>query len=304
MTLRHLRIFLTVCETGSVTAAAKQLHMTQPPVSQVIRELEKYYGVRLFERFGRKIYLTKAGEELYSYASHILSLSTEAEKRLSDMSKSGILRVGASMTIGTAILPTVIREFFASHPTVQMHAVVDNTATIIKMLYVAKLDIGLVEGIGNWPDIVKVPVYDDELVLVCPPEHEWAGAKSIDAAQLEDQCFVIREEGSGTREVFEAAMKAYGIKWKTVGVFNSAEAIINAVHCGLGLSFISRLAAQNAVATGKVAVVKLSGLDIKRKFNLVYHKNKFFTSVMREFAACCIEFCKQIKPKILYKNLS
>lgn len=81
-------------------------------------------------------------------------------------------------------------------------------------------------------------------------------------------------------------------------MFNSTEAIINAVHCGLGLSFISPLAVQSAVATGKVAVVKVSGLEIKRKFNLVYHKNKFFTSVMREFAAYCLEFFKQIRPDL------
>lgn len=298
MNVRHLKIFLTVCETGNMTAAAKKLHITQPPVSQAIAELESYYGVRLFERFGRKIYLTKAGEELYSYASHIISLLNEAEKRLSDLSKGGILRVGASMTIGTVILPIIIKEYSASHPAVQIHTVVDNTATIIKMLHMAKLDIGLVEGIGNWPDIVKVPVYDDELVLVCPPTHEWAGEKDIDASQLEDQGFVIREEGSGTREVFEAAMKAHGIKWKTVGVFNSAEAIINAVHCGLGLSFISRLAVQNAVTTGKVAVVNLSGLDIKRKFNIVYHRNKFYTNAMREFTAYCLKFFEKVEKSI------
>ncbi|AVX31415.1 DNA-binding transcriptional regulator, LysR family [Carboxydocella thermautotrophica] len=293
MTLRHLRIFLAVCETGSMTAAAKQLHMTQPPVSQAIVELERYYGIKLFERIGRKIYLTKAGEELYSYASHILSLSNEAEKRLSDLSKGGILRVGASKTIGSAILPFLIREFSAAHPTVQINAVIDNTATIINMLYVAKLDIGLVEGIGNWPDIVKIPVYEDELVLVCPPMHEWAKAGSIDTAQLEDQSFIVREEGSGTREVFEAAMKSHGIKWKAVGVFNSVEAIINAVHCGFGLSFMSRLAVQNAVATGKVSVVKVVGLNIKRKFNLVYHKNKFFNTAINEFKTYCFRFCKQ-----------
>lgn len=119
-------------------------------------------------------------------------------------------------------------------------------------------------------------------MLICPPTHEWAGAKGIDASQLEDQGFVIREEGSGTREVFEAAMKAYGIKWKTVGVFNSAEAIINAVHCGLGLSFISRLAVQNA----------------KRKFNIVYHRNKFYTNAMREFTAYCLKFFEKVEKLI------
>lgn len=293
MTLRHFRIFVTVCETGSMTAAAKRLHMTQPPVSQAIAEMEEHYGVRLFERFGRRIYITQAGEELLSYATHILNLTNEAEKRLSDLSKGGTLRVGASMTIGTTILPIIIREFSTSRSAVQIHAVVDNTATIIQMLHVAKLDIGLVEGIGDWPDIVKVPIYDDELVLICPPEHEWAGAGRIDATQLQGQRFVVREEGSGTRQVFEAAMTAARIRWEVVGVFNNAEAIVNAVYCGLGFSVISHLAVRNAAAAGKVAVVKLDGLDIKRKFNLVYHKNKFFTSAMREFADCCRDFRDQ-----------
>ncbi|AIS53101.1 transcriptional regulator, LysR family [Thermoanaerobacter kivui] len=287
MTLRHLKIFLTVCEKGSMTAAANHLHMTQPPVSQAIAELEEYYGVKLFERFGRKIYLTNEGEKLYSYASHILALADEAQKQLLDLSQNGILRVGASMTIGTAILPFIIKDFYQSYPKTYIQPVVDNTTTIIKMIETAKLDMAIVEGLVSSADIIKIPVYDDELVLICPSEHPYAKKKIIEPHELENQHFVIREEGSGTREIFEAAMHEYNIKWNIAGVFNSTEAIINAVHCGLGFSFISQLLADEAIKRQKVELVKVPKLKIKRKFNIVYHKNKFISNAMEKFLGYC-----------------
>ncbi|MEZ0536377.1 LysR substrate-binding domain-containing protein [Caldicellulosiruptoraceae bacterium PP1] len=293
MTLRHLKIFITVYEKGGMTAAAKYLHMTQPPISQAIAELEEYYGVKLFERFGRKIYLTKEGEELYSYASHILALASEVENQLSNLSQNGILRVGASMTIGSAILPFLIKEFSNIYPKVYIQPVVDNTATIIKMLETAKLDIAIVEGILTNPDIINIPVYDDELVLIGPPEHIYAKKGIISVSELENQYFIIREEGSGTREVFESAMKEHNIKWKLAGILNSAEAIINAVHCGIGFSYISQLLVHDAVANKKITVLKVLGLSIKRKFNIVYHKNKFISNAINNFIIYSQEYFKQ-----------
>lgn len=294
MTLRHLKIFITVCEKGSMTSAAKHLYMTQPPVSQAIFELEEYYGIKLFERLGRKIYLTKEGERLYSYASHILALANEAKKQLSNLSQNGITHVGASMTIGTAILPFVIRDFSYFHPKICIYPVVDNTKTIIKMLETAKLDVGIVEGIVTNPDIVTISVYDDELILISPPNHEFVRKGIINFNELENQYFVIREEGSGTREIFESTMNELNIKWNIAGIFNSAEAIINAVSCGLGISFISQLLVKDAIKNKKVALINVVDLKIKRKFNIVYHKNKFISKNLSNF----IEYCKLYFEKV------
>jgi len=294
MTLRHLMIFITVCEKGSMTSAAKHLYMTQPPVSQAISELEEYYGIKLFERLGRKIYLTKEGEILYSYASHILALTNEAKKQLSDLSQNGITHVGASMTIGTAILPFVIRDFSYFHPKICIYPVVDNTKTIIKMLETAKLDVGIVEGTVTNPDIVTISVYDDELILISPPNHEFVRKGIINFNELENQYFVIREEGSGTREIFESTMNELNIKWNIAGIFNSAEAIINAVSCGLGISFISQLLVKDAIKNKKVALINVVDLKIKRKFNIVYHKNKFISNNLSNF----IEYCKLYFEKV------
>ena len=292
MTLRHFRIFIAVCEAGSMTAAAAQLFMTQPPVSQAIAEMESHYGIKLFDRLGRNIYLTPAGTTLRSYASHILSLSGEIESQLADLSKTGSLRIGASMTIGTAMLPYMIKSFLTTHPKAHIEAVVDNSATIIHLLNVAKLDIGLVEGLGHWPDIVSLPFYDDELALICPPDHPWAALPTITVGQLAGKNFVVREEGSGTREVFESAMKATGINYHLVGIFNNSEAIVNAVACGIGLALVSRLAIQDAVALGKVGSTRVAGLDVKRQFNLVYHKNKFLSPQLSDFIQLCENFCQ------------
>jgi len=290
MTLRHFKIFVAVCETGSMTAAAARLFMTQPPVSQAIAELETHYGIKLFDRLGRNIYLTPAGTMLRSYASHILSLNEEVEHQLADLSKTGRLRIGASMTIGTAMLPFIIQEFRLLQPKSHIEAVVDNSSTIVHLLHVAQLDMGLVEGLGHWPDIISLPFFDDQLDLICPPDHPWASQEAISLSQLAGQHFVVREEGSGTRDVFESSMKTAGISYHTVGVFNNSEAIVNAVSCGIGLAYISRLAIQDALFHGKVAVVAVEGLSVNRKFNLIYHKNKFLSPQLTAFRDHCLQF--------------
>ena len=206
MTLRHLKIFITVCDAGSMTAAAKKLYISQPSVSQAISELEAHYHTRLFERLGRKLYITEAGKKLLSYARHILSLTEQAERELNDLNKSGTLRLGASMTIGTYLLNDMIKSFLSIYPDVQILTTVDNTKVIEEMLLSDQLDLALVEGPVHSADIVEETFRKDELVLICSPEHPWAAKKQIEMQELNNCSFIVREEGSGTREIFEIAM--------------------------------------------------------------------------------------------------
>ncbi|HHY90320.1 MAG TPA: LysR family transcriptional regulator, partial [Clostridiales bacterium] len=155
MTLRHLKIFITVCDAGSMTAAAKKLYITQPSVSQAIAELEAHYHTRLFERLGRQLYITEAGKKLLSYARHILSLMEQAERELNDLSSSGTLRLGASMTIGTYLLSDMIKSFLSICPEVQILTTVDNTKVIEEMILSDQLDLALVEGPTHSADIVE-----------------------------------------------------------------------------------------------------------------------------------------------------
>jgi DNA-binding transcriptional LysR family regulator len=283
MNFRHLKIFITVCEVGNMTRAAKELYMTQPSVSQAIMELEKYYGVRLFERLTHRLYLTEAGERLRSYAQHILNLSEQAEKELADMGQGGSLRIGASLTIGAYLLPGLVADFHRQTPQVEVFTRVDNTNVIEKNLLEDKLDLGMVEGPVNSPHIVEEFFCDDDLVFIASPQHPLAQSGKRTVLDLAGQAFIVREAGSGTQAIFEQAMRAAGINWKTAGVCNNNEAIKQAVAANLGLAMVSKIAVTAEVLQGKIVLLEVAGMSIKRKFNLIYHRQKIFTRAMRLF---------------------
>jgi DNA-binding transcriptional LysR family regulator len=247
MNFRHLKIFVTVCEVGNMTRAAKELYMTQPSVSQAIMELEKYYGVRLFERLNHRLYLSAAGERLRSYARHILNLSEQAEKELADLNQGGSIRIGASLTIGAYLLPGLVADFHLQTPQVDVFTRVDNTNVIEQNLLEDKLDLGLVEGPTFSPHIVEEFFCHDELVIISSPQHPLARPGKRSLQDLNGQAFIVREPGSGTQNIFEHAMREAGITWKTAGVYNNNQAIKQAVSANLGLGMVSKIAVAEEV---------------------------------------------------------
>ena len=128
MTLRHFKIFITVCETMNMTQAAEKLYISQSAVSQAISDMESYYGIKLFERLSKKIFLTTSGEKLLSYSRHIISMTQEAQSEIKSLSQNGQIRIGASVTVGSAVLPQIIKNFSALNPTTEMSVIEDNTA--------------------------------------------------------------------------------------------------------------------------------------------------------------------------------
>ena len=283
MTFRHLTIFLQVCDSGSMTAAAKALFVAQPSVSQAIGELESHYQVKLFERLGRRLYLTEPGKRLLTYARHIVNLNQEAAAAMREVSEHGILRLGASVTVGTYLLGPLLRRLSAAKADIEITSYVNNTSVIENDLLEDRLDLGLVEGKIQSPWLVTQNFQEDEMVLVCAPQHPWAKEKSICAAQLEGASFIVREAGSGTRDLFEAVMTSAGLNWKLAGCYNNAETIKATVAAGLGHTVISRLAVAKEAARGELAIVPVSGLSFVRTFKIVYHKNKYLSPAMQFF---------------------
>ena len=282
MTFRHLTIFLQVCDSGSMTAAAKALFVAQPSVRQAIGELESHYQVKLFERLGRRLYLTEPGKRLLTYARHIVNLNQEAAA-MREVSEHGILRLGASVTVGTYLLGPLLHRLSAAKADIEVTSYVNNTSVIENDLLEDRLDLGLVEGKIQSPWLVTQNFQEDEMVLVCAPQHPWAKEKSIRAAQLEGASFIVREAGSGTRELFEAAMTSADLNWKLAGCYNNAETIKATVAAGLGHTVISRLAVAKEAARGELAIVPVSGLSFVRTFKIVYHKNKYLSPAMQFF---------------------
>lgn len=282
MTLRHLNVFLTVCQHGTMTRAAEALHVSQPPVSQAVAELEAHYGTKLFERLGRGVRLTPAGEELRGYAAHIADLMRESERRLASRETEGPLRVGASLTAGTELLPDLIQKFSAGRPGVRFSLVIENTAHVVRGLLEAELDLGFVEGPTADAELVGTPVLDDELVLIGPPG-QFTSGEILEKERLEDCRFFVRERGSGTREVFETAMAETGVSPVVAGEVNDPTAIVRLVAAGLGVGVLSRLSVRRAAAAGEVAVLAVRGLRMPRQIRLVTHRGKYVSPLLAEF---------------------
>ena len=288
MTYRHFQIFVAVSDSLSMTAAAEQLFISQSAVSQAINALEKYYQVRLFERYSRRLFVTPAGERFYSYAQHILGMYEEIEKTMRGIGQNGPLRLGASVTVGAYVLPALVAAFKRLHPKIEIVVSEDNTSVIEGCLLSDKTDIGLVEGDISSDDIITQAFSDDELTLVCGVGHRLAGLATVTADDLEGEDFIIRESGSGTRKTFENVMNAHQIGFKPAWVCNNTDTIKEAVMAGLGISVLPWIAVQNEIAAERLIAKEVAGLSFRRTFTIAYHKDKYLTDPMKEFIAFCL----------------
>lgn len=204
MTIRHMKIFLSVCANGyNTTKAAETMHMTQPAVSLAIRELEQYYGITLFDRIGRRLKITEAGYRFWEYASHISSLFDDMEKGMRDWDSFGLLRVGASITIGSQFLPSYVKAFSSKYPGTEVRAMVAPTNELEQKVLKNELDFALVEGIPLSPSLVSEAYMDDFLTVICPVYSKFRDKQTITIDEFRQQKFLLREPESGTREVFE-----------------------------------------------------------------------------------------------------
>jgi len=272
----------------NMTAAAERLFISQSAVSQAVTELEKQYGVRLFERLSRKLYLTGAGEKLYGYARHIIGMNEEIDKEMKALGENGPIRIGASVTVATYVLPALVSSFKRTVPGTKITVCEDNTNEIEKRLLSDQTDIGLVEGDILSPNILSTPFSDDELTLICGTGHPFAALSSVDPRKLENEDFIIREPGSGTRKTFEDAMTRGGLTWKAGWVCNSMDTIKEAVMAGLGVSVISRIAVEGEIAAGRLCAKPVTGVRFRRTFKIACHKNKYLTPSMKKFVDYCM----------------
>ena len=203
MTIRHLKIFITVAECGSMNTAAKELFLSQPTISQAIRELEEYYDTRLFDRLSRRLHITPAGQELLNNAYPVVAQFNQLERNMEKGRQKDIIRIGSTITVGSCLISNVLNDFDRLMPETETCTFIGNTHTIEEKLLKSELDIALVEGEIHHPDLVMVPGIRDFLVLGCAANHPFAGRDAIHVKDLEGRKFVMREQGSGTRALFD-----------------------------------------------------------------------------------------------------
>ena len=283
-----LKVFCTVAETKSFSKTSEIIHLTQPAVSLQIQALEEKYETKLFDRSSSAVALTLAGETLYKYAKEILALYASAEKAIGKQTGilKGSLTIGAGSNIGNYILPTVITEFRNTHPKMKIYLLVNNTKRVIELLNAGSIDIGLVEGDISRQKITVKKLLSDELLLIVPPEHPWAKRKDVSISELVKEPFILREAGSGTRQIIEKFLARHGITlhdMKISTILGSTEAIKDAVENGLGVSIISRWAARKENKYGTLRLLGIKEEKMVRDFSLVVNKNSVSSNSLEEF---------------------
>ena len=297
MTIRHLKIFIEVAETGKMSAAAKNCYLSQPTVSQAIRELEEHYGVLLFERLSKRLYITESGKKLLTYARQTVRSFELLDEAMREDRMVDRLRIGATITVGNCLLSEMISHLRKEKPELELYAQVGNTRKIQENLLNSSLDIALVEGIITHPDLVCIPVVDDFLVLACAPSHPFASRKEIFFHELNDQFFALREPGSGTRDLFERTLQGSGIHIKIACEANTPQAIRNMVMYNDCLTVISIRLIENEVRAGNIHVIRNSTSEGDRKFFLVTHKNKTFTPAMQRLKELSMQYRRPKLPE-------
>ena len=282
MTLRHLNILVAVADYGSMSAAAAHLYLSQPTVSQAIRELEKHYNGLLFERLGKKLYLTERGKLLLPRARELVHQFEETEELMLNQGQSSTLKLGSTITVGTCLTPFLIPELQKSCPEVKVSSYVSNTREIEQKLLRSELDVGIVEGEILSSDLTVLPIVEDCLVLAVGKEHPLYERKILKVQDLNDQQFAMREQGSGTRQLFEDYAERHQISFQTVWEANSPRTLLNAVLYDRVLSVMSLRLMYHEVQHESIHVFRNENGEWNRKFKLVYHKNKFLTPAIHE----------------------
>ena len=287
MTIRHLRIFVTVCREGSITKAGQKLFMAQPTISFAVSELEKFYDVKLFDRISKRLHLTDAGHKLLPYAQYVVSMFDEMEVIVRNCANGGTLRVGTSITIGNYTLHGLLKTFAARRPGVDVKIQIDNSEKIEQSVLNNCIDLGLIEGIPHSAQLCSEEFRDDELVLLFAPGHRWEAQAAVNPGELKNEPFLMRERGSGGREIVESALLLHGIEIEPAWESISTQAIARAVENGFGVAVLPFLLAENYLARGTLLTRPIEGISLKRKFVIIRHKNKHITDTMQEFINLC-----------------
>lgn len=290
MTLRHMKIFTTVCRYQSITKAAKTLYMAQPAVSLAIKELEEHYGTLLFERFNKRLTITQAGEKLQIYAVNILSQLEEAETVIRDLDTKGLLRIGGNITVGATILPKILHLWSDRHPNALAQTIIDRSSYLEERLLNNELDFALMDTKVHSPYLKSEPFLEDTLLLLCNEEHPFAKEKEITIQDLLKEPLLVREKGSGTRDLVDRTLEMFGYSLHPVMESTSTKALIHSVSYNLGIAIVSKQLANQYVTSNAICQLTLKNIPLNRSFSMVYHKNKYMTHLISDFRKFLFEY--------------
>lgn len=276
MNLYQLELFVAVADHGSFTRAAESLHISQPAISARIHDLEASLGEQLFEQVGRRIYLTDAGVELREYAEHILRQVEEAKRAVAEVRglRRGTLRVVATTTVGTYILPRLLGRFHRDHPGVSLVLDVTNWARAVELLRDHAMDLAVLGPTDEMDDMVVRNFMQNELIVAAAPTHPLARRRAIPFADLAAYPVLVREEGSGTRSDTIRLFADHGVRPLLGMELRHSSAIKQGVAAGLGIALLSRQAIGVELESGSLVVLDVAGLPMRRDWHIVYLRGR------------------------------
>lgn len=286
-TLRQLAVFAEIARSENVSHAARVLNLSQSAASTAMSELERQFDLQLFDRVGKRLHLNDRGRKLLPLALELLDRAAEFESMLRGDASMGDLRIGATLTIGNYLATLIVAEFLQRHPQSRVELHVYNTATVVERIVDHRIDLGMIEGECHAPEIEVEPWIEDELVVFCAPGHRFASGGAVSLDEIADEPWILREQGSGTREALDHALWRLGAHVNVRFELEHTEAIKRAVEFGLGLGCISRLALRDAFRRGSLVPVAVPELDLRRMFQFVWHRGKYRNEAMRVFLDRC-----------------
>ncbi|MBW3697998.1 LysR family transcriptional regulator [Vibrio sp. T187] len=293
ISIKQLKVFVTITQHSTLTSASEALFLSKAAVSMALSEMEKQLGHSLFDRVNNRLILNQEGQKLLPLADEILNRAADIDELFNDNQPlSGILKVGASDTIGNQVAPYLLSGFREHTQHRSQSLFISNSALICQKLVEYELDIALIEGKTLHPELLSSEFSQDEMCVIASPNHPLASLDNVSLHQLENSEWILREPGSGTREFFLRTVAPRIETWHEAFELNTTEAIINSVSANLGIACLSRLAVEPAIHSGRVKVLNLP-LDMQRRFWLLVHKDKYQSPLLKAFMSYCQDWSRE-----------
>lgn len=286
-TLRQLEVFLATAYHENLTRAAGSLAMSQSAASSALKDLESQFDVQLFDRVGKRLQLNELGSSIRPRAQALLEQAKGLESALARHQDIGNLKVGATLSIGNYLAVEIMARYMGEQDGARVELEVANTETIVRKVANFELDIGLIEGETRHPELDLLHWRDDELMVFCAPDHPWAGRPWLSDEELLEAHWIVREQGSGTRQHFEWAMQGLLPDLQVKLELQHTEAIKRAVEAGLGVGCLSEITLVDAFKRGSLVPLPVPQRNFHRRFYFALHRQKFRSAGIERWLELC-----------------
>lgn len=283
MNLNQLKIFYLASKLENLSRAAQELNITQPAVTKGIQRLQEHYEIKLVNRFGKKLVMTDAGQDLYRIAEKIFDLEAQAEENIREFQeqKKGHIRIHASESFGAYYLPAIINAFCKDHPLLRVSVSILPTETVVENIAGLKTDIGFVSYRIEHEKVTCLEILEDQMVFIAPLNDPLVHKKRLTVMDLNGRSMIVHEKGSVPSRAIMQFIQENKISISIPLELSSNRAILKAVADGLGIALVCRNVAEEEIRSNRLAELILPGLPMTRKFYIVYHKDKYLSAVLQ-----------------------